>query len=367
MKKVFSYIFSFLLIVSCIFAFTSCSKDSQKLELRVSENNIQWSTDGVNWEDIISISELKGSQGIQGVQGEPGKSIEFQTTETHIQWRYVGDKDWTNLISFDELREKEEEIDVGALKTRAFNLFTSKLLEMNRNYTITYDYSDKYIVESFIKKYGVNDTNQIGNKIWFNASIEYDYSATTSFPEKDIEKFHPYCLNLMPYINGDWKPTNYILANYKYDAELNNYVYQFGGGTVNYPTIADDITDYNFVSFLKGFKLENIIDCTFNDNGDCRIKFNFYSNSYSSSRPYQSKDYIYEFNVTNSGEIRNCYVYEKDFLNSTQIGDLYCKISYEKDKTLITEDMFNEVLEAIKEEKSEITNWFDAFGYNQED
>ena len=34
-----------------------------------------------------------------GTPGADGRNIELQTTGTHIQWRYVGDVNWTNLVA----------------------------------------------------------------------------------------------------------------------------------------------------------------------------------------------------------------------------------------------------------------------------
>ena len=34
-----------------------------------------------------------------GAPGADGRNIEIQTTSTHIQWRYVGDASWTNLVA----------------------------------------------------------------------------------------------------------------------------------------------------------------------------------------------------------------------------------------------------------------------------
>ena len=45
------------------------------IEMRVSGGYIQYSNDGVTWENLIAVSELKGDtgpQGIQGLKGEPG-------------------------------------------------------------------------------------------------------------------------------------------------------------------------------------------------------------------------------------------------------------------------------------------------------
>lgn len=41
----------------------------------------------------------QGKDGKAGANGTPGKSVEFQATPTYIQWRYVGDTLWNNLIA----------------------------------------------------------------------------------------------------------------------------------------------------------------------------------------------------------------------------------------------------------------------------
>lgn len=46
------------------------------IDMRVSGGYIQYSNDGVTWENLIAVSELKGDtgpQGIQGLKGDPGK------------------------------------------------------------------------------------------------------------------------------------------------------------------------------------------------------------------------------------------------------------------------------------------------------
>ena len=37
--------------------------------------------------------------GATGADGEDGREIELQASLTHIQWRYVGDVSWTNLVA----------------------------------------------------------------------------------------------------------------------------------------------------------------------------------------------------------------------------------------------------------------------------
>jgi hypothetical protein len=149
--------------------------DGQEIELRATESYIQWRYKGFRqWNDLISTKELigprgpagapgmpgpqglkgddgkqgiqgergeKGEQGIQGIQGPAGKTgpqglkgnpgrdgldgldgnpgndgreIELQTTSTYIQWRYVGELLWKNLIEIAKLKgQKGDKGDKG--------------------------------------------------------------------------------------------------------------------------------------------------------------------------------------------------------------------------------------------------------------
>jgi hypothetical protein len=117
-----------------------------EVELRSTSSYIQWRYKGFNkWNDLISIRDLQGEkghpgpkgepgkdgQGIvgpQGIQGEPGprglpgergpagkdgqngsdgidgREIELRVSGKYIQWRYVGQDLWKNLIALEDLR-----------------------------------------------------------------------------------------------------------------------------------------------------------------------------------------------------------------------------------------------------------------------
>lgn len=49
--------------------------------------------------DAVDIRGAAGVDGVDGTNGEDGREVEFQNNGTHIQWRYVGDASWTNLVS----------------------------------------------------------------------------------------------------------------------------------------------------------------------------------------------------------------------------------------------------------------------------
>jgi hypothetical protein len=54
----------------------------------------------------VSIPGPRGNDGAPGQDGDPGddgRDIELQKSSTHIQWRYLGDTSWEDLIDLDDL------------------------------------------------------------------------------------------------------------------------------------------------------------------------------------------------------------------------------------------------------------------------
>lgn len=50
-----------------------------------------------------AIDELKAGGGGSGTPGKDGREIEIQNNGAAIQWRYVGDSDWTDLVQLSEI------------------------------------------------------------------------------------------------------------------------------------------------------------------------------------------------------------------------------------------------------------------------
>ena len=50
-----------------------------------------------------AIDELKAGGGGSGTPGKDGREIEIQNNGTAIQWRYVGDESWTDLVQLSEI------------------------------------------------------------------------------------------------------------------------------------------------------------------------------------------------------------------------------------------------------------------------
>ena len=61
-----------------------------------------------------AIDELKAGGGGSGTPGKDGREIELQNNGTAIQWRYVGDSSWTDLVQLSSLKgEKGDKGDKG--------------------------------------------------------------------------------------------------------------------------------------------------------------------------------------------------------------------------------------------------------------
>ena len=74
--------------------------DGREVELQNSGTYIQWRYVGdVSWTNLIDIVTITGADGSDGIDGADGTEIELQNSGTYIQWRYVGAGSWTNLIA----------------------------------------------------------------------------------------------------------------------------------------------------------------------------------------------------------------------------------------------------------------------------
>lgn len=60
-----------------------------------------------------AIDELKAGGGGSGTPGKDGREIELQNSGTAIQWRYVGDESWTDLVQLSEITGEKGDPGVG--------------------------------------------------------------------------------------------------------------------------------------------------------------------------------------------------------------------------------------------------------------
>ena len=58
-------------------------------------------------EEVVSFEDwlvsVRGEDGIDGVDGTDGRESEFRVSDTHIQWRYMGDTAWRDLLALSSI------------------------------------------------------------------------------------------------------------------------------------------------------------------------------------------------------------------------------------------------------------------------
>lgn len=79
--------------------------------------------DGTYEEWLESIS---GEDGAPGLDGIDGREIVLQVADGYIQWQYLGDTNWMNLISLDELGVSNQEVYTVTFDTDGGNLIDSE-------------------------------------------------------------------------------------------------------------------------------------------------------------------------------------------------------------------------------------------------
>ena len=90
--------------------------NGQEVQLQVSSGFIQWKyINETTWTNLILLDSLRGET------GSSGKEVLFRVDSNYIQWQYLGDASWTNLISLSTLmgsdgRETLFQVDSGYLQ-----------------------------------------------------------------------------------------------------------------------------------------------------------------------------------------------------------------------------------------------------------
>ena len=75
--------------------------DGREVEFQKSETYIQWRyVNDPEWTDLVALDDLKGADGNDGAAGADGREVEFHASTTHLQWRYVGEEMWVDLVEF---------------------------------------------------------------------------------------------------------------------------------------------------------------------------------------------------------------------------------------------------------------------------
>jgi hypothetical protein len=89
---------------SLLFGAGTPGADGREVELQNNGTSIQWRYIGDGtWIDLVALSAITGPAGGNGTDGADGTEIELQVSGTDLQWRYVGAGLWTSLFDFSAL------------------------------------------------------------------------------------------------------------------------------------------------------------------------------------------------------------------------------------------------------------------------
>ena len=80
-------------------------EDGREVELQNNGTSIQWRYVGeTEWKDLVDLSAITGSDGQDGSDGTDGREVELRVEGSYIQWKYDADSDWQNLIAVSALQ-----------------------------------------------------------------------------------------------------------------------------------------------------------------------------------------------------------------------------------------------------------------------
>ncbi|MDD4213053.1 MAG: InlB B-repeat-containing protein, partial [Bacilli bacterium] len=141
-------------------------EDAKEVEFQTSETHIQWRHVGdETWVDLITLESLKGLKGDAGVDG---KEVELQTSETHIQWRYVGEETWVDLVLLSSLIGPKGEQGISITDTAINELgelvvtysddTTKNLGAVVRIYLVSFKDDNGYVLDSQLVLHGSSAT-----------------------------------------------------------------------------------------------------------------------------------------------------------------------------------------------------------------
>lgn len=81
----------------------------KSVSFQVADGYIQWQYVGdTTWSNLIELTALTGSDGADGTDG---REVTFQVADGYIQWKYVGDSNWKNLIDLTTLQNEAGIVD----------------------------------------------------------------------------------------------------------------------------------------------------------------------------------------------------------------------------------------------------------------
>jgi uncharacterized repeat protein (TIGR02543 family) len=82
--------------------------DGREVEFNVSDTHIEWRYVGEEtWNELIDLDLLKGAAGEAGSNGTDGREVVIEIVDNEIVWKYEGEEDYHSLIDLEDLKGKD--------------------------------------------------------------------------------------------------------------------------------------------------------------------------------------------------------------------------------------------------------------------
>ena len=80
----------------------SAAADGREIEMQKSATHVQWRYVGdASWTNLVALSEITGPA---GANGEDGEEVQLRKNSTHVQWKLASAVTWTDLIPLADLK-----------------------------------------------------------------------------------------------------------------------------------------------------------------------------------------------------------------------------------------------------------------------
>lgn len=113
-------------------------ENGREVELQTSATHVQWRYVGDNeWNDLVALSEITGPAGDPGSDGNDGASVELRKTDTHLQWRNVGDAEWIDIVALSEITPEVEGFLTKEMGDQMYLRISGQVLVPPGPYTLT--------------------------------------------------------------------------------------------------------------------------------------------------------------------------------------------------------------------------------------
>ena len=200
LKKILALTSMGVMALSMPIVLTGCSSDDQ-FNVRVEGDYVQWQKTGdENWNNLLSVDAIKdmlgeaykGDKGEQGNPGVDGREVEFRAANGYVQWRYVGEDSWKNLVTLGQLTpDFDSYITVHNLNTE---FLVNEELNLSNAYLKYYTSEENYdivkITEDMIAWQGTAVAGEYEMMVIYNGkaeTLEYNVYDVYSIVEKAVE------------------------------------------------------------------------------------------------------------------------------------------------------------------------------------